>query len=83
MIEKNSKVENLERVWRIRDLIEYLEDIKDDIIDHLRKEGDLNENAESVWISDAKEFYYHVVGAWEMLRATAEGKEKYLNILFF
>ena len=79
MSEKKSKSELIERVWKIRDFIQDLEDIKDKIIKYLRIQGDLDENAENVWISDAKEFYYNVVGAWEMLRATAEGKEKYLD----
>lgn len=79
MSEKNSKSELLDRVWKIRDFIQDLENIKDEIIEYLRSEGNLDENAENVWISDAKEFYYNVVGAWEMLRATAEGKVKYLD----
>jgi hypothetical protein len=79
MREKNLKSEILNRVWKIRDNIQELENVKDKIIEFLRNEGDLDENAESIWISDAKEFYYNVVGAWELLRATAEGKEKYLD----
>ena len=79
MSDKKSKSELLKRIWKIRDLIQDLEDSKDKFIRYLRIDGELNDNAESVWISDAKEFYYNVVSAWEMLRATAEGNQKYLD----
>ena len=64
-----------ERIWRIRDSIQKLEDIKDKIIDFLKDDA---ETYDIAWITDAKEFYYNIVSAWEMLRAASEGKEKYI-----
>ena len=46
MSEKKSKSELIERVWKIRDFIQDLEDIKDEIIEYLRIVGNLDENAD-------------------------------------
>ena len=79
MNEKKSKSDLLDRIWKIRDYIQELEDVKDEIIKFLNPTQNIEDNVNNIWISDAKEFYYNTVAAWEMLRATSEGKEKYLD----
>lgn len=72
--------ESLERIWKIRDYIQELEDVKDEIIGFLNSDDDDIDNAtENVWISDAKEFYFSVVTAWEMLHFTVRGMKNHLN----
>jgi hypothetical protein len=72
MEDVNSKNGFKKSVWKIRDYIQELEDAKDQIIEYLG-------SGESMWITDAKEFYFSTVSAWEMLRAASEGKLKYLD----
>jgi hypothetical protein len=60
------------RIWKIRDLIQRLEDVKDKITDFLEKRADLDPSTRSMWIGDTKEMYYKMVAAWEMLRAASE-----------
>jgi len=76
---KKSKSELKDRIWKIRDYIQELEDAKDEIIDYLNPTKKMDDNPNNIWITDAKEFYYNTVAAWEMLRAASEGKEKYLD----
>ena len=76
---KKSKSELKDRIWKIRDYIQELEDVKDNIIDYLNPTKKMDDNPNNIWITDAKEFYYNTVAAWEMLRAASEGKEKYLD----
>ena len=76
-MEDNNKFK--EEIWKIRDLIQKLEDIKDEIIKYLNSKKELDDSTKSMWISDAKEFYYNTVSSWEMLRAASEGKIKYLD----
>ncbi|MBD3255042.1 MAG: hypothetical protein GF383_08105 [Candidatus Lokiarchaeota archaeon] len=79
MGEKKLKKEIIERIWKLRDLIKDLEVIKDKIVDLLRIEQDLDESIKKVWITDVKECYYRIIGAWELLRAGIDGKVKYLE----
>ena len=74
---ENNKI--AKRIWKIRDIIQDLEVIKDEIIKFLQNLEDLDENMKEVWISDAKEFYYNTVAAWEMLKTASEGNEKRLD----
>jgi hypothetical protein len=58
-------------VWAIRDSIAVLEKTRDDIIALFGKEN-------SMWVGDAKETYYSVVAAWEMLNGSIrEEKQDY------
>jgi hypothetical protein len=79
MNEKKSKSEMTDRIWKIRDHIQELEKANEYIIDYLTSNNISDDGAYNVWISDAKEFYYNTVSAWEMLRAASEGKEKSLD----
>ena len=61
-----------EHVWAIRAVIQKLEDIMDEIIEYLEHSSD----ADSVWISDAKEAYYCIVASWQMLDACLNADEE-------
>lgn len=61
-----------ERVWAIRDVIQKLEDIKDEIIGYFENSPD----ADSVWISDTKEAYFSIVASWQMLDACLNAGEE-------
>jgi hypothetical protein len=65
-----------QRVWRIRNSIETLEQVKDRIVSFLQKQTDLDEATKGMWVGDAKEAYYSVVAAWQMLDAVTRGNEK-------
>ncbi len=73
----NEKNKTIERIWKIRDYIQELEDIKDGIIHFLNSRKKLDEVTKNYWISDVKEFYYNTVSAWEMLNSAAKGNLKY------
>lgn len=73
--EKNKR---MERIWKIRDYIQELEDIKEGIINFLNTRKKLDNVTKSLWISDVKDFYYNTVSAWEMLNSAAKGNLKYL-----
>ncbi len=67
------------RIWKIRDHIQELEDIKDGIIHFLMSRKDLDDVTKNLWISDVKEFYYNTVSAWEMLKSVSKGKLNFLS----
>ncbi len=69
----------IERIWKIRDYIQNLEDIKDGIINFLNSRKKLDEVTKNLWISDVKDVYYSTVSAWEMLDSASKGKLKDLN----
>ncbi len=56
-------------IWAIRNEIQELENSKDEIISYLRKELELAESEDHVWIGDAKEVYYNIVAAWQFLNS--------------
>jgi len=66
-----------DRVWKIRNFIQELEDIKDGIISFLISRKKLDKVTKNLWISDAKEIYYNTVAAWQMLNSASKGKIKY------
>ena len=74
--EKNKR---MDKVWKIRDYIQELEDIKEGIIDFLKTRKKLDNVTKNLWISDVKDFYYNTVSAWEMLYSATKGKLKYLD----
>ncbi len=63
-----------ERVWKIRDSIQKLEDVKDKIIDFLNSTV---EEIDEVWITDVKEVYYSIVSAWELLKGISDNRTHY------
>jgi hypothetical protein len=71
--------ESLERIWKIRDYIQDLEDVKDEIVEFLSSEADIDNSTRNIWISDAKEFYFSTVTAWEMLHFTLRGIKNHLD----
>ncbi len=75
----NDYKETLERVWKIRDHIQRLEDIKGGIIDFLNSRKKLDKVTKNLWISDVKGVYYNTVSAWKMLIGASKGKLKYLD----
>ena len=63
-----------ERVWKIRDSIQKLEDVKDEIIDFLNS---TDESIDEAWITDVKEVYYSIVSAWELLKGISDDRTHY------
>jgi len=68
-----------EKVWNIRIFIQKLEDLKDDIINHLNSLKDLDDSTKRLWIADVKEFYYNTVSAWESLINSEKIENKNIN----
>ena len=75
----SDKNKTIARIWKIRDYIQELEDIKDGILHFLNSRKKLDEVTKNLWISDVKDFYYNTVSAWEMLNSASKGKLKYLE----
>ena len=75
----NDTKEVMERIWKIRDHIQGLEDIKGGIIDFLNSRKKLDKVTKNLWISDVKGVYYNTVSAWEMLNNASKGKSKHLE----
>jgi len=65
------------RIWNIRDLIQTLEDIKDEIIAFLTKNAEVDDNTLNFWVIDVKEAYFCIVAAWEMLHGISKDVKKY------
>ncbi|MHA1637593.1 MAG: hypothetical protein ACTSUB_06205 [Candidatus Thorarchaeota archaeon] len=61
--------EETRRIWNIREHIDELEKIKDKII--------ALPDMDSAWVGDAKDFYFHVVSSWTLLKSCPrlEGEE--------
>ena len=74
----NEKNKIIERIWKIRDYIQELEDIKEGILQFLLSRKKLDDVTKNLWISDVKDFYYNTVSAWEMLNSVATGNLKYV-----
>ncbi|HUX99999.1 MAG TPA: hypothetical protein VMV49_10635 [Candidatus Deferrimicrobium sp.] len=80
MSKEGKKTDNEEkkaRIWKIRDLIQDLEDVKDKIITFLTQDAEIDSSTQNIWGTDVKEVYYNIVAAWEMLDAAAGGEIKY------
>ena len=75
----SEKKDAIKRIWKIRDNIQDLEDIKNGIIDFLSSRKKLDEVTKNLWISDVKDVYYNTVSAWEMLNSASKGKLEYLD----
>lgn len=57
-----------EEVRKIRKDLERVNKIIGQIIDFLNAFQKVNKAAKKMWIGDVKEFYYHLVSAWELLK---------------
>jgi hypothetical protein len=57
------------RIWAIRDDIQILEDLKDEIVAFLKKDLELDDAEDHIWIRDTKSAYFNIVGAWQMLNS--------------
>jgi len=75
----NEKNITIERIWKIRDYIQELEDIKEGIIHFLLSRKNLDNVTKNLWISDVKDFYYNTISAWEMLNSATKGNLKHLD----
>ena len=64
-------------IWAIRGSIQKLEDLKDQIIQLFETDSGLDRSSISMWVSDAKEVYYGMVAAWEMLTGSKTVDPKY------
>ena len=76
-----NKVENdsLERIWKIRDSIQELEDVKDEFIAYISSDDDIDNDTKSIWLSNTKDFYFSTVSAWEMLHFTVRKIKNHLD----
>lgn len=63
-----------ERVWKIRDSIQKLEDVKDKIVEFLNT---TDESIDEAWITDVKEVYFSIVSAWELLKGISDDRTHY------
>ena len=70
----------LEKIWNLRDYVQKLEDIKEDIIIHLNSLKDLDDSTRNIWTSNIKEFFHNTVSAWEVLTTITEGEPNLKNI---
>jgi len=68
-----------ERIWNIRNLIQTLEDVKDEIIKYWNAHEKMDASTRNVWGGDVKELYYSIVAAWEMLDGAMNGEVKYFQ----
>jgi len=75
----NDKRATQERIWKIRDSIQELEDLKDEILKYYESDSRSDQSSYGPWITDIKECYYSIVSAWEMLRAVSDGKKNYIE----
>ena len=69
----------MEKIWKIRDIIQEFEELKEEIINFLKTREELDIVTKNLWIADVKDFYYNTVSAWEMLSSASKGKLKYLD----
>lgn len=63
------------RIWKIRDRIEMLEALKDAIVAYWEAAPEPSE----MWIGDAKEGYFRVVAAWQLLEGIRDGDARQVD----
>lgn len=68
-----------EKIWKIRNDIQELENGKEGIIHFLHSRKKLDDVTKNLWISDVKALYYNTVSAWEMLNSASRGKLHHLD----
>jgi hypothetical protein len=62
----------LEKVWNLREYVQNIEEIVEEILNYLISLKDLDNSTRNIWISDVKAFFSNAVSAWEVLTATTE-----------
>ncbi len=72
--EPKKETEVAEQIWKIRDSIQELEDLKDEIVAYLQEHLELKENEDHPWIDDTKGAYFNIVAAWQMLNSCTRQK---------
>lgn len=70
----------LEKVWNLREYVQNLEEIVEEIKSHLKSLKDLDHNTRNIWISDVGSFFSNNVSAWELLTTIKEGEPNF-NII--
>jgi hypothetical protein len=68
-----------ERIWKIRDYIQDLNNIKEGIIHFLLSRKKLDDVTKDLWLSDVNAFYHNTMFAWEMLNSASKGNLKFLE----
>lgn len=63
------------RIAAIRDSIDRLEAVKDQLLALLENQGDLDPTTLAVWKGDVNSSYYKIVAAWEMLSAAFQDEQ--------
>ncbi len=63
-------------IWKIRDTISQLESVKDKILRYWESKIKMDASTRKMWADDAKEAYFTVVAAWEMLEGAAQGSKE-------
>ena len=77
MTENNCNTNNTQ--ISIKNHIQKLENVKNEIIDFLDTREKLKDSEKRLWIADIKEAYYCIFAAMEMLTAAKKEKEEYLK----
>ena len=70
----------LEKIWNLREYVQKLEDITENIVKHLISLKDLDESTRNIWTSDVKAFFSNTVSAWEVLTTITEEEANLKNI---
>lgn len=70
----------LEQIWNLREFVQSLEEIIEEIINHLISLKDLDESTRNIWTSDVRTFFSNTVSAWEVLTTIKEGEPNLKNI---
>jgi hypothetical protein len=70
----------LEKIWNLREYVQKLEEITENIVKHLISLKDLDESTRNIWTSDVKAFFSNTVSAWEFLATIKEGEPNLKNI---
>ncbi|MHA1195697.1 MAG: hypothetical protein ACTSRH_03190 [Promethearchaeota archaeon] len=71
-ISEKLKDESFVRIWKIREKIQELENLKNDSIKILKNIKSLDKSTRKIYISDIKECYYSIVAAWVMLEVSID-----------
>lgn len=65
-----------EKIRSIRNTIQQVEEVKDKILRYWESQKKLDASTRNLWESDAKDAYFTVVAAWEMLEGAAQGSKE-------
>ena len=70
----------LEKIWNLREYVQNLEEIVEEIKNHLISLKELDESTRNIWTSDVRAFFSNAVSAWEHLATIKERKSNFKNI---